>query len=249
MVLPTLQAKGMQAMACAGRDMSAGLVHVGRDKPIGLDVSTFLGPSNPFGEGGRLMQQRQKQELSDEQVIASLTEPASAMKDVMRARLSHLKVVSALWGTAGAQRAVEHALDMNDMPTLVDVLSAAQARLVPSLNLEMAIDIAPSLKGLVDSDYEDYVLCGLGCLSMLLKSLGPLLRETKLIKEARGAARGAVDLHFEERQEQCETLTERLQQIQPRLKELSQRGKGRSTQLATRAERALLRAVGDDPTG
>ena len=45
------------------------------------------------------------------------------------------------------------------------------------LSLELAQDLLPALCRLVDSEYEDYLLCGLTTVGTLLKAVGPTMRD------------------------------------------------------------------------
>lgn len=76
--------------------------------------------------------------------MRQLTQPSDAMSRVMLARLSHLRVVSAMWNHS-ASRAIQHTLDMDDQAVLVDVLNAAQPRLAQQMSLELAQDLMPAL--------------------------------------------------------------------------------------------------------
>jgi hypothetical protein len=102
--------------------------------------------------------------------------PGSRIPDGRNARLSHLKVISSLWATS-ARRALEHALDMDDLAVLVDVLNASQQRLGLELGTELALDLVPSLSRLLDSEYEDYLIAGLNTVCTLTKAVGPALRD------------------------------------------------------------------------
>ena len=73
-----------------------------------------------------------------------LTEPCEPMARVLSARLTHLRVVSAMWASS-VRRAIQHTLDMDDQAVLVDVLNGAQQRLATELGLELAQDLLPAL--------------------------------------------------------------------------------------------------------
>ena len=98
------------------------------------------------------------------------------MSLVLSARLQHLRVIGSLWATAGPVRALEHALNMDDLAVLVDVLGASTSALHVALTLDLALDLAAALARLLDSEYEDYLLCGLNTLGALLKASAPILR-------------------------------------------------------------------------
>ncbi|KAL1525424.1 hypothetical protein AB1Y20_020283 [Prymnesium parvum] len=227
------------ARRAMGRARGAGgLVPVGRDLPIGLDITSFLGPANPFGQQPVVT----TRPPPDEELMRSLTEPCAAMSRVLSARLAHLRVISALWASS-PRRALLHALDMDDQAVLVDVLNAAQPRLAVEMGLELAQDLMPALARLVDSEYEDYLICGLTALGTVLKVVGPQLRDAS-DAVARGLPYMGVDLQMEERLERCAALREGLQGMYPRLSDLSL-GKGRSAQLAARVCRSMERSMPD----
>ena len=81
---------------------ACGVVPVGRDSPIGLDLRRFLGAPDPFGQmgGGR------QPSLTAEQTFAALRAPSGQMQQILSSRLAHLRVVAALWAAGGAARAV-----------------------------------------------------------------------------------------------------------------------------------------------
>ena len=93
-----------------------------------------------------------------------------------------------------------------------------------------------SLVRLVDSEYEDYLLCGLMALSTLVKCLAPTVRaDADADADARG---GPVDVAREERHERCVALQDGLRQTSSRLHELAA-GKGRPAQLSARLLKSL----------
>lgn len=73
-----------------------------------------------------------------------LTEPCDAMSRVLSARLSHLRVVRAMWATS-VRRALQYTLDMDDQPVLVDVLNSSQQPLACEMSLELAQDLLPAV--------------------------------------------------------------------------------------------------------
>ena len=124
----------------------SGLVGVGRDVPVGLNIANFLGPTNPFGQQPARLDRRR----TEEEVMRALVEQCGPMAQVLSARLNHLKVVSALWA-GGVRRALEHMLDMDDTAVMVDVLAASQQCLALAIDLDLALDLMPALRRLVDS--------------------------------------------------------------------------------------------------
>ena len=93
---------------------------------------------------------------------------------------------------------------------------------------------ASSLGRLLDSEYEDYLLCGLGTLATLLRAAAPLLRE--------GLCAPASP-HAEERRDRCAALQDALRALEPRMGELSG-GRGRAGALAARTLKTLRRCAG-----
>ena len=114
MVVPTLRRGcGGGSSGCGGPPSSSracGVVPVGRDSPIGLDLRRFLSAPDPFGQmgGGR------QPSLTAEQTFAALRAPSGQMQQILSSRLAHLRVVAALWAAGGAARAVEHVLNLDD---------------------------------------------------------------------------------------------------------------------------------------
>ena len=152
------------------------------------------------------------------------------------------QVVSSVWNSSSPARGLQHAIDMDDSAVLVDVLGAAQPRLHSHLNLELAADLLPPLTSLVESEYEDYMLAGLGAAASVLKAVGHLLRDAAEAAANPGLFRGGVDLQFEERQDRCAALGEAFLALRPRLGLLSD-GRGRSAQLAARVAKSLDRCL------
>ena len=92
--------------SASGGVRASGVVPVGRDAPIGLDLTRFLSAPDPFGQvggGGR-----RPPAMSAEQTFEALCEPSNQMRQILASRLSHLRVVAALWAAGGAARAIEH---------------------------------------------------------------------------------------------------------------------------------------------
>jgi len=144
--------------------------------------------------------------------------------------------VAALWAAGGAARAVEHVLNLDDEAVIVDALSAMGSHLRLGLSLDHGLDLLPTLARLVDSEYEDYLLCGLTALGTLVKCLAPTVRaDADADADARG---GPVDVAREERHERCVALQDGLRQTSSRLHELAA-GKGRSAQLSARLLKSL----------
>ena len=240
-VIPTAAARAM--LGYGGARGIAGLVPAGRDGPIGLEIARFLGSSNPFGQDPFA---KPKAKQDEEEVIRALVAPADAMSQVLHARLSHLKVLAALWtGGGGPAKALQRALDTDDPAVLVDLLGATHARLHVHVSLDLATDLASAVQQLLDSEYEDYLLVGLSATQAILKGVCPVLRGTaEAVSYQQSFFRqGGVDIHLEEKQERCAAVAEALAALQPRLEALAS-AKGRSAQLATRVHRSLLRALG-----
>ena len=114
------------------------------------------------------------------------------------------------------------------------------------ISIDLAIDLAPSVHRLVESEYEDYLSCGLTATGSILKAVGPVLRETADAARhyQQGMFRQGVDVHFEERVERCEQLAEALSAMRARLDELAG-CKGRTAQVASRVAKSLARSIGE----
>ena len=150
-MIPTAAARAMLGGGARG---SHGLVPVGRDVPIGLNIERFLGPANPFGQDP--FKKGKEAAMDDAQRIALLVGPSEAMGRVLAARLSHLRVVGALWTSpSGPTKAIQHALDMDDDAVLVDLLNGAQPKLHTLVGVDLAQDLLPAVERLINSEYED----------------------------------------------------------------------------------------------
>ena len=99
----------------------------------------------------------------------------------------------------------------------------------------------PSLARLVDSEYEDYLLCGLTALSTLVKCLAPTVRADA--DADAGLRGGPVDVAREEWHERCVALQDGLRKTASRLQELAA-GKGRPAQLSARLLKSLEKCGG-----
>ena len=130
--------------------------------------------------------------------------------------------------------------------------ASATARPYPTPPPIAAQDCPPAISRLIDSCYEDYLLCGLTTTASLLKPLAALLRETLEVARADAHGGGAglfrgnagVDLASEERRDRCLAIRDGLRELQPRLVALAA-GRGRSAQLAARVVKTLARSIGD----
>ena len=215
--------------------------------------------------------------------------PRAPLPSLLRSRSA-----AALTLYAGRRRRAQ-ALDLDELPVLVDVLNASQQALQRGGGLELlqarlayvslsrlrsarrarrlrdvflthasttahmppspipSQDCLPAISRLIDSCYEDYLLCGLTTTASLLKPLAPLLRETLEVARADGSHGGGaglfrgsagVDLASEERRDRCLAVRDGLRELQPRLVALAA-GRGRSAQLAARVVKTLARSIGD----
>ena len=257
MVVPALHGRGSGAGGLGRSGLGAGggpsaLVPVGRDSPIGLDLTRFLHAPDPFGQTEAQKRARQPA-LSDAETFEALRAPSAQMGQILSSRLAHVRVVAALWaaGHGGAQKAVEHVLNLGDQAVTVDVLGAIGAGLRHGLNLELGLDLLPTLGALLDSEYEDYLICGLTALTTVLKCLGPVVRQDADARAAMfggfGGGGGGVDVAAEERHERCAALQAGLLRVEPRLADLAA-GKGRPAQLAVRLRRSVERCCGEGST-
>lgn len=150
-VIPTAAARAM--LGGSTRHMQ-GMVPVGRDVPIGLNIERFLGSANPFGQDP--FKKSKEAALDDAQRIALLVGPSESMGRVLAARLSHLRVVGALWTSSGGPtKAIQHAVDMDDDAVLVDLLTGTQPKLHVHVGVELAQDLIPAVARLINSEYED----------------------------------------------------------------------------------------------
>ena len=120
-----------------------------------------------------------------------------------------------------------HAFAVPGAPGACEMSSCTRLppRTIHPLLRSAAQDCLPAISRLIDSCYEDYLLCGLTTTASLLKPLAPLLRETLEVARADGSHGGAglfrgsagVDLASEERRDRCVAVRDGLLELQPRL--------------------------------
>ena len=118
MVVPTLAHRGaaLDPLRGGGSASAAGLVPIGRDSPIGLNLDHFMGSPSPFGQPTRSSRDLPDDEARSlpalfllairtrrrpvyrrpaphhpSQALTALTEPADAMRTILSARLAHLR--------------------------------------------------------------------------------------------------------------------------------------------------------------
>lgn len=123
-----------------------------------------------------------------------------------------MQAVRTLWSTGDIRGAVDRVAELGDAAVMVDFLAVVSQKYVPSvrcrkthrccrsglLSLDMAVTLLPSLKGMLDHQFEQYISAALQGALMLLRSFGGLIQSTRAAAVG-GGGRGLVDVAQEER--------------------------------------------------
>ncbi|GBG73053.1 hypothetical protein CBR_g12770 [Chara braunii] len=142
-------------------------------------------------------------------------------------------VVRTFWVKNNVRGVVLALAKMSNHSVLVDVLSACMDK-SEIFTLEICALLLPLLKDLLTSQYDRYLTVALSVISLLLKSFGSIIQETRL------AARPApgVDLSGEQRLDRCNKCYEGFVSVREILEPLVRRG-GDAAQAASELHMAL----------
>lgn len=168
--------------------------------PLNLSPSAFLAAA-PYEPVEIDLEALRVQLLSDHRTMVS----------ILTTRVAQLRVLGALWQQGNVRRLVDTLLKMNEQAVAVDFLAAAEEVLTSSqLTLELAHELLPLLRKLLDSRFQIYVQTSLRYLIAILRAFTPLLRDTRANPAGGLMAR---DLAREERLTRCQNILDVCAQI------------------------------------
>ncbi len=140
--------------------------------PVDLSLEEFLPVS--YRNGG-LKSQLAHPNLSENEVISSLTRNHEMVLTILKIRQRNLEIIYSLWHNQDLKCALEGAISMNDQAVLVDVLSAINKR--PSLwNLDVCVVLLPAIYNLLHSKYEMYMSVCCDSLQLILKNFSSVIK-------------------------------------------------------------------------
>ncbi|KAK4878976.1 hypothetical protein RN001_007122 [Aquatica leii] len=140
------------------------------DKPVGLDMDEFL-PKNhrPCGFD------KQLPDMSEAEVLGVVMRGHEPMMAVLVARQRNLKVILAQYKTKDVKSAIETAIALNDLSTLVDILGVFNNK--HSLwNLDLCVLLLPKIQDLMQSKFEMYMTVACNTLKLILRHFGPVIK-------------------------------------------------------------------------
>lgn len=162
--------------------------------PVDLQLADFLPSSYRNG----LHSQQSHSNLSENEIITSLTRNHEMVLTILKIRQRNLQIVYSLWHNQDLKCALEGAVSMNDQAVLVDVLSAINKR--PSLwNLDICVVLLPAIHNLLHSKYEMYMTVCCDSLKLMLKNFASVIRTNVQWS----APTLGVDISKEERYAKC----------------------------------------------
>jgi katanin p80 WD40 repeat-containing subunit B1 len=148
-------------------------------------------------------------------MVPSQPHPASSEKELDReinsahndvcswlsSRLSLLKDVRAEWSVYEPKASLEVAINSGSQPVIVDLLSVLNLK--RSLwTLDMAILVLPEDMHLLKSRHQNYIMCAITNLKLLLKSFSSVIIAN--IRHPSTPTNAGIDIAKEERIEKCE---------------------------------------------
>lgn len=141
------------------------------NSPVDLHLADFLPSSYRNG----LHSQQSHSNLSENEIISSLTRNHEMVLTILKIRQRNLQIVYSLWHNQDLKCAIEGAVSMNDQAVLVDVLSAINKR--PSLwNLDICVVLLPAIHNLLHSKYEMYMSVCCDSLKVILKNFAQVIK-------------------------------------------------------------------------
>ncbi|XP_057328062.1 katanin p80 WD40 repeat-containing subunit B1-like isoform X2 [Microplitis mediator] len=174
------------------------------DKPIGLEVGDFL--PNSYVGSERLGYNQRLTEMSEVEVISSVTRGHDSMMTILTNRQRALQIIYSLWHSKDVKSAIDSAVRMNDLSVIVDLLGALNLK--PTIwNLDVCNLLLRPIAELLQSKYEMYVTVGCTALKLILRNFGPVIKSNV---EAPLHTIG-VDVSREERYHKCLSCYEKLE--------------------------------------
>ncbi|XP_074099975.1 katanin p80 isoform X1 [Cotesia typhae] len=181
------------------------------DKPIGLEMEDFL-PNNLAGLG-RLGYSQRLTEISEIEVISSITRGHDSMMMVLTNRQKSLQIIYSFWHNKDIKSAIDSAVRMNDLSVIVDLLGALNLK--PTVwNLDVCNLLLRPITELIQSKYEMYVTVGCTALKLILRNFAPVIKSNV---EAPLHTIG-VDVSREERYHKCLSCYEKLEAMRTLIK-------------------------------
>lgn len=140
--------------------------------PVDLRLEEFLPAS--YRNGGAKSQQPHSN-VSEEEVISSLTRNHEMVLTILKIRQRNLEIIYSLWHNQDLKCAIEGAVSMNDQAVLIDVLLAINKR--PSLwNLDICVVLLPAIYDILHSKYEMYMAVCCESLHLILKNFSSVIK-------------------------------------------------------------------------
>ncbi|XP_053594219.1 katanin p80 WD40 repeat-containing subunit B1 isoform X2 [Microplitis demolitor] len=181
------------------------------DKPIGLEVEDFL--PNSYAGSERLGYSTRLTEMSEVEVISSVTRGHDSMMTVLTNRQRALQIIYSLWHSKDVKSAIDSAVRMNDLSVIVDLLGALNLK--PTIwNLDVCNLLLRPIAELLQSKYEMYVTVGCTALKLILRNFAPVIKSNV---EAPLHTIG-VDVSREERYHKCLACYEKLEAMRTLIK-------------------------------
>lgn len=166
-------------------------VPISMDKPSGLDLEDFLPVSRS------LYLQSAFPDMSESEVISSVTRGHDSMMAVLKTRERNLQIIYSLWHHKDLKTAVDSAVAMNDLSIIVDLLGVITNR--PGIwNLDICVSLLPRIYDLLQSKYELYMKVGCDALRLILRTFTPVIKTNINSSSSVG-----VDISREERYNKC----------------------------------------------
>lgn len=166
-------------------------IPISMDRPSGLDLDDFLPVSRS------LYLQQTFPDMSESEVISSVTRGHESMMTVLKSRERSLQIIYSLWHNKDLKSAVDAAVAMNDLSIIVDLLGVITNR--PGIwNLDLCVSLLPRIYDLLQSKYELYMTVGCDALRLILRTFTPVIKTNINSSSSVG-----VDISREERYNKC----------------------------------------------
>ncbi|XP_063229661.1 katanin p80 WD40 repeat-containing subunit B1 isoform X2 [Bacillus rossius redtenbacheri] len=179
-------------------------VPMASDKPTGLSLDDFL----PRNGTHILGYERSRPEMSEEEVLSSITRGHDSMMVVLSNRQRSLQIVYSVWHNKDSKAAIDSAVAMNDPSVLVDLLGVLCLR--PAIwNLDLCVALLPTIYELIQSKYELYMKVGSDSLRLVLRNFAPIIK-TNVHAPIQTVG---VDISREERYTKCVNCYKKLMSV------------------------------------
>ncbi|RNA22022.1 katanin p80 WD40 repeat-containing subunit B1-like, partial [Brachionus plicatilis] len=113
----------------------------------------------------------------------------------MKMRSRKLHSICAMWNSGNIKPALDHAVNLNDENIMADILNEINS-LNSLWNLDICTILLPSIRNLISSKYEEYMLIGSESCKLVFKNFGKLIKSNLMSVANVGVS---VDLSREER--------------------------------------------------